>query len=296
MSLALYLIVGSCGICIAVIAYVLFAGYFKDRGDVRTYSDPLPLALRLLWPVVLAVVPKVAPRLKPSLLERTHRQLQSAGLEFIMRPEEFHALRMVSGACGMAMLLSVMIMLDKIAFGPMSLALLVGGGCGYFYPNLWLKEQREKRRRSVIKDLPIYLDFITLSVEAGLNVTGAIEQAGLKGPPGALSSEFGRLQRELRAGLPRSDALKRMGERMGIPQVSGLVGALIQADRVGASLGDALRAQADQRRQERFQRAEKLGLEAPVKMMLPLVMFFFPQVFIVLAYFIYSKMKQEGVL
>lgn len=87
-----------------------------------------------------------------------------------------------------------------------------------------------------------------------------------------------------------------MADRMDMSQISSFTGTLIQADRVGASLGQTLRAQASQRREERFLRAEKLALEAPVKMMLPLVMFFFPLVFVVLGYFIYLRMKQEGIL
>ena len=102
--------------------------------------------------------------------------------------------------------------------------------------------------------------------------------------------------RDLRAGLPRSEALRRMADRMDISQISNFTSSLIQADRVGANLSDALRAQAGQRREERFLRAEKLALEAPVKMMLPLVMFFFPLIFLVLAYFIYLQMKQQGIL
>jgi tight adherence protein C len=87
-----------------------------------------------------------------------------------------------------------------------------------------------------------------------------------------------------------------MSERMDMPQISSFTGTLIQADRVGASLGDTLRAQASQRREERFLRAEKLALEAPVKMMLPLVMFFFPLIFLMLGYFIFLRMQEEGIL
>jgi len=171
-----------------------------------------------------------------------------------------------------------------------------GAVLGWFYPSLWLGERRNKRRRLVIKDLPTYLDFITMSVEAGANITGGMEQATQKGPAGPLQQEFTRLLRDIRSGLPRAEALKRMAERMDMSQISSFTGTLIQADRVGASLGATLRAQAVQRREERFLRAEKLALEAPVKMMLPLVLFFFPLIFLVLGYFIFLRMRQEGIL
>jgi tight adherence protein C len=187
-------------------------------------------------------------------------------------------------------------MLDKQGFMLYASCMLMGGMIGYFYPDLWLTERRKKRQRLVIKDLPVFLDFIVMTVEAGMNITGGIEQATQKGPPGPLAQEFNRLLRDLRSGLPRAEALRRMADRMDMSQISSFTGSLIQADRVGASLGQTLRAQASQRREERFMRAEKLALEAPVKMMLPLVMFFFPLVFLVLGYFIYLRMKQEGIL
>ena len=84
---------------------------------------------------------------------------------------------------------------------------LLGGALGWLYPSLWLGERRNKRRRLVIKDLPIYLDFITMAVEAGLNITGGIEQATQKGPTGPLQQEFTRLLRDVRSGLPRAEAL-----------------------------------------------------------------------------------------
>ncbi len=127
-------------------------------------------------------------------------------------------------------------------------------------------------------------------------MTGGIEQAVAKGPAGALSQEFSRMLRDLRAGLPRAEALRRMAERMDVSQITTFTSALIQADKVGASLSDTLRSQAGQRREERFLRAEKLALEAPVKMMFPLVVFFFPLIFLFIAYFIYLKVLEEGIL
>jgi tight adherence protein C len=186
-------------------------------------------------------------------------------------------------------------LLNAQRMGEYLLAAGFGAFLGWLYPSLWLSERRNKRRRQVIKDLPVYLDFITMAVEAGLNITGGIEQATQKGPSGPMAQEFTRLLRDIRSGLPRAEALRRMAERMDMSQISGFTGTLIQADRVGASLGATLRAQASQRREERFLRAEKLALEAPVKMMLPLVMFFFPLIFLVLGYFIFLRMRQEGI-
>jgi len=264
--------------------------------DERNYQDPLPSALRLLWPLVTVATNVVGPRLKSAQLERAHRSLQSAGQDFVLTPEELYGTRIVSAVMVSAVFMLAALMLGKLTVPVVGMCIAFGGPLGWMYPTLWLGERRKARSKHVIRDLPIFLDFITMAVEAGLNITGAIEQSVEKGPPGPLAQEFSRMLRDLRAGLPRAEALRRMSDRMDISQISNFTSALIQADRVGASLSDTLRAQAMQRREERFLRAEKLALEAPVKMMLPLVLFFFPLIFLVLAYFIYLQMKQQGML
>lgn len=280
-----------------VLLVVGIRGVLKEvPQEERSFQDPLPFGLRLLWPLVQAATYVIAPRLKAEELEKSHRALQSAGQDYLVTPEQLSGLRVVSAGAVVATFLLFAFLLDVISLGSILFCVVMGLLVGWHYPTLWLSERRKARRKRVIKDLPTYLDFITMSVEAGLNITGAIEQSVEKGPAGPLSQEFSRMLRDLRAGLPRSEALKKMADRMDIAQISSFTSALIQADRVGASLGETLRAQAAQRREERFLHAEKLALEAPVKMMLPLVMFFFPLIFIVLAYFIYLKMVEDGMI
>lgn len=262
----------------------------------RTYYDPLPRLMQLMWPLVTVLTRNIAPRLSVTQLEVTHRQLQAAGQDYTLTPEEFYGLRAASAIVAVLFFSLCLLMLGRLDVGSLALCLVFGGLLGWLYPSLWLSERRKTRVKSVIRDLPIYLDFLTMSVEAGLNVTGGIEQSVAKGPPGPLSQEFSRMLRDIRAGLPRAEALKRMAERMNIGQINNFTSAIIQADKVGASLSATLRAQANQRREERFLRAEKLALEAPVKMMAPLVMFFFPLIFIFIGYFIYLKMIEEGLL
>jgi tight adherence protein C len=146
----------------------------------------------------------------------------------------------------------------------------------------------------VLRDLPFYLDVLTLSVESGLNVASAFVQAVDKGPRGPLRDEFGRMLRDLRTGRAREEAFRALAERLGVPAVSSLVSALLVAEKQGASLGAVLRAQAEQRRHERFMRAEKLAMEAPVKMLAPLLLFIFPCTFVVLLFPVVSRFIQEG--
>ena len=112
--------------------------------------------------------------------------------------------------------------------------------------------------------------------------------------PGPLMSEINRVLRDIRAGKPRVDALRDLAERMDFAPVSSLVSALVQGELMGSSLGPVLRAQSDQRRTERFQRAEKLAMEAPVKMLGPLILFIFPCTFIVLGFPIVMKFLSAG--
>ena len=102
--------------------------------------------------------------------------------------------------------------------------------------------------------------------------------------------------RDLRSGLTRAEALTRLEERVQLKEISNFVKAVIQADRMGASLGQTFRFQAEQRRTERFQRAEKKAMEAPVKLIFPLVAFIFPETFLVLGFPIAMKFLQSGVV
>ena len=97
-----------------------------------------------------------------------------------------------------------------------------------------------------------------------------------------LAEELLRVTAETQVGTPRREALRAFARRVAAPEVRSLVGALVQADELGVSIGGILRVQADQMRQRRFERAEKLANEAPVKLLGPLVLFVFPAVFLVL--------------
>lgn len=291
------IILSACVAGAVIMLLVAVRGLFKEvPQEERLYHDPLPLALKMMWPLVTAATFVIGPRLKSSDLEKSHRALQAAGQDYLVSPEELAGLRVVSAIMVTLFLLMTALVLGHLNLGVAVACLAFGVPLGWLYPSLWLRERRKVREKMVIRDLPILLDFITMAVEAGLNITGAIEQAVAKGPKGPLSQEFTRMMRDLRAGLPRAEALRRLADRMDIAQISSFTSALIQADRVGASLGQTLRAQAMQRREERFLRAEKMALEAPVKMMFPLVVFFFPLIFIVLAYFIYLKMLEDGII
>jgi len=151
-----------------------------------------------------------------------------------------------------------------------------------------------RRRNRIDRELPFVLDMITLCVESGLSLHGALQQAVQHGPSGPLRDELSHALSTMRAGAPRITALKVLADRVDSPAVRQWVSALIQADNLGTSIGLLLREHAAQCRADRFQRAEKLAMQAPVKMLVPLIGCIFPCTFIVLAFPIVMQILEAG--
>lgn len=277
---------------ISIVFWQLYQVFHVVPQQDRAFMDRPPFGFRLIWPLIEVLVFYGRHLLGNSQRELTSMRLKSAGVEFSLTAEQFIAAKVVASIIFTLVCFAMLSMLGKSAF----VLSLIGGLAGFFYPELWLKETTDKRRGEIIRTLPFYLDIITLSVEAGSNLTGGLTQAVQKSGDSPLRSELNRVLRDIRAGKTRADALRDMSDRAGSIAVSNLVSSLIQAERTGSSLGPLLRAQAEQLRSERFQRAEKQAMEAPVKLLGPLVMFIFPTTFMVLGFLVLSKALQEQLL
>ncbi len=280
--------------CLASILLVLLIGtlYAMVNQDDRKFMDPLSWKLKILWPFIQIIANFFCVFLPYEILESTEKKIMNSGVGYLLNAEQFIALRIVSAIIAPCMVLFVMVCLNNyqpiwFIFMPI---------LGFMFPIIWLSDTRKKRDSAVIRTLPVYLDFITMCVEGGLNLQGALGQAMEKAPPGPLRNEFAIVLRDLRAGLSRADALRRMAERLDIQEITSFVSSIVQAEKMGASLATVLRVQSDQRRNERFQRAEKLAMEAPIKLVGPLIMFIFPVTFIVLGFPIVMKFMGEGML
>lgn len=158
----------------------------------------------------------------------------------------------------------------------------VGALIGMYYPMIWVSDQVKKRHHLITRALPYNIDLLTLSVEAGLDFTAALAKVVEKGKTGPLKEELSLVLKQLKMGKTREECLKAMIQRVDLPSLTTFITALIQADKMGTSLGKVLRIQSTQMRIDRTQRAEKLAGEAPVKMLFPLVACIFPTVFMVL--------------
>ena len=258
----------------------------------REFLDPLSRPLRMLWPLVRFAEHHFGKYYPAKLVERTQNQLQLTGRSFLMSATQFLSLSIVVMLIALVLgsLVNHWLELNTILL-PLAAAVL-----GFLLPRMWLRDIRARTVKQVTRQLPVYLDFLTLSIEAGLNINGAMTQAVSKGPAGALKREFEHVLRDLKSGLTRADALRRMDNRLQVKEVTNFVGAVVQAERMGGGLATTLRFQSEQRRTERFQRAEKQAMEAPVKLIFPLLIFIFPVTFIVLGFPIVMKFMQEGLL
>lgn len=259
----------------------------------RSFMDPLPPLLRPVWPLIRIIAFFFCSFLPYEYLENTEDRLQKTGVSYVVTAEQFVALRIL---CAILLPVATLITDAVAAVDLPPFVHLLAPFIGYAFPTVWLRDARKRRETAVVRAMPVYLDFITMAVEAGLNLQGALAQAMEKAPPGPLRNEFAIVLRDLRSGLTRADALRRMAERLDIPEVTSFVTSMIQAERMGSSLAAVLRVQAEQRRNERFTRAEKVAMQAPVKLVFPLIVFIFPVTFVVLGFPIVMKFLAEGTL
>jgi tight adherence protein C len=156
-------------------------------------------------------------------------------------------------------------------------ALFMGGG----RLSSWLVRRRATaRRNNVLRALPTALDLITVCMEAGLSFDSGLAKVVEK-TRGTLSDEFGRVLHEMQVGKSRRDALRDMAKRLDARDVTSFVAAIVQADQMGMSLGPVMRAQADDVRLRRRQRAEESAMKAPIKMLFPLMFCILPSTILV---------------
>jgi len=252
----------------------------------RTYADKPPKMLQRLWPLIVIVTYYVGSHLSVEYREKTIRRLRKVELDYALSPQQWFASRVVY-----ALMFFLLAWLLCLWMGSHSMMLPVGAMVfGFFYLEIWLRDKIKIVEIQVLKGLPNFLDMLTLAIESGCNLTVGINIAVEKIPDSPLKRAFARLLREVRSGRTRIDGLRTLEERMDIPVVTSLTSALVQAEKTGASLGSVLRAQSTQRTNERFARAEKLAMEAPVKMLGPLILCIFPCTFVVLGFPIGMKM------
>ena len=204
------------------------------------------------------------------------RKLRAAARPEGVTADEFLGMIGLGGLFGL--LLGALVNL-RLGFGPIVVAFML---LGLYWPIMWVRGRIRRRQIEIRNGLPYALDLLTLSVEAGLDFTQALERIVKKLGPTPLAIELGLTLRDIQLGRTRAQALRDLSRRMDLSELNSIVSALIQADELGSSLGPILRVQSDQLRIRRSQHAEKAAMEAPVKILFPLILFIFPTIFIII--------------
>jgi tight adherence protein C len=294
MSSSVYLILSLASLGLLMvsffgIAYVLAS---KVPPTIRLNMDEVPVSLSKFWWLINFFQYYIVRYLPQKFFDKRRRLLSAAGLEFFLTPEETYALQFL-GAAIFLLLTSFVCVTAGLSFEMTALLCFITVLLGWLYPIMWLKDQRKKILFQILRSMPSFLDILTLCCECGLSLNSGLVNYCDKGPEGPLRKEIERALRDVRSGASRVEALSKVGIRMANPDFSMFVSLVAQSEKLGTPLGEALRRFSEQKRTERFQRAEKLAMEAPMKIIGPLVVFIFPITFIIIAFPIVISMLEN---
>lgn len=166
-------------------------------------------------------------------------------------------------------------------FIPFWILMSIGGG--YMAPEYWLKGKIKKIKGIIVRELPDAIDLLGLCVNAGLDFMLALKWVVEKSPPSVMVSELNTLLQEINVGKTRRDALRDLSAKYELPDVATFSRTLIQADKMGTSVSEALNILSEDMRLARFRRGEQMAMKAPMKLLVPLLIFIFPVVLILVA-------------
>ena len=240
-----------------------------------------PFTQRFLLPMLggfLKFFSRMVPKNKHKEVSKLERDLKLAGIN--IPAQEFSALRLITvfWVIGLIAVVSFFSPIDST----MKLTLMLCGTATVLIASeLFLRTKITTRQGNIQNQLPDVLDLLTVSMEAGLGFDAALIKVE-EHTEGALVEELAAVHKEIQMGIPRREALMKLGTRSNIPELRTFLGAVVQADQLGLPIKNVLRVQSQQLRLSRKQRAHEKAMKAPVKMLLPLVIFIFPVIFIIL--------------
>jgi len=233
---------------------------------------------RLVGPLtakLAAVTQRFMPRTDQNLIAN---RLMAAGLARSMSPQMYLALK--GGLIFTAIAFGVIMLVSGAVPPAMGMLVALGGGAiGYIAPDFFINSKIRGRRDLMQMELPNVLDLLCVSVEAGLGFDAAVSRVAKNGD-GPLNQEFARLLQEMQLGVGRVDAMRAMAERTSLPDLKSFCSAMVQADSLGIPIARVLRIQSGEMRTKRRQRAEEKAQQVPVRIMIPLVLFILPCLFI----------------
>lgn len=207
------------------------------------------------------------------------KKILTAGLSRELNVEEFIGLQIL---WGIAFPILFFIFNIILSLGFPIVMVFVMSGVGFYFPHAYCNSQKKKRYFAIIADLPFFVDVLALSTEAGLDFMGSIQKIVEKAPPhSVLAEELFNVIKDTRLGLSRKEALTALDERTDIPELTSVIAVVKDSEETGASIATALKAKSEQMRFERFAKAEEEGGKASQKILIPMMLFIIPSVFIV---------------
>lgn len=250
------------------------------RPTIRERELSNPLGHRIIKPLFRRIA-NYTYRWLPSEKEAAlSKRIHMAGRPGGFGTRDFMALKFIVAVA----VICLMVFLEPVLGLPVHRWVLLGGVtalAGWYFPDLYLHQKIQERKNEVEKTLPDILDLITVSVEAGMSFDGALLKTVDKNK-GVLATEFLQVLHECKMGKTRREALRDMADRVEVEDLTTFTGSIIQAEQMGLGIGNVLRIQSEQIRRKRRQRVEEKAMKAPVKMLLPIVLFIFPAIFVVL--------------
>ena len=263
----------------------------KSGGIVRPElsGEAVPRTGNTLKDSLLGVFARTGNWVKPgdkgTDLSSLRKRFLTAGIRHPGAPGIFWGARALFAALFPALVFfGVLVADNKLMPLHILLILFVAAALGFYLPEVILDMRIRWRKEKIVQGFPDALDLLVVCVEAGMGIDAAInrvaEEIRLSSP--MLSDEFRLLNLELRAGKARADALRNLGARTDVEEVRSFATLLIQTDRFGTSVAQALRVHSDAMRTQRYHRAEELAAKLPVKLMFPLIMFIFPAIIVVI--------------
>lgn len=205
------------------------------------------------------------------------KKILTAGLSRELNVDEFIGLQIL---WGIAFPIAFLILNTTLSLGFPPFAAFIISGVGFYFPHAYCNSQKKKRYLSIIADLPVFVDILALSTEAGLDFMGSIQKIVEKTPKeSVLAEEFYAFLKDVKLGQSRREALSNLDNRVDIPELTSVISVIKDAEETGASIAKALKAKSEQMRFERFTRAEEAGSKASQKILMPMML-------IVLAIFI----------
>lgn len=252
----------------------------KFRNGTASTELNQPLFTRVLRPMLDSmgkVMMKITPR---ELLTTLENKMEKAGNPYNMSIKDWLNIQAML-VIGLPVLTLLAGRAFDIQMGKLVLYIFAEAALSFVLPGFILGKILKSRQKVILNSLPDVIDLLTVSVEAGLGFDSALLKVVEK-KPGPLASELDKVLQEIKVGKQKKDALRDMSLRVDLQDLTIFVGAIIQADQFGVGVSNVLRIQAEQMRRKRRQRAQEKAMKAPVKMLIPMILFIFPTLFVVL--------------